>query len=722
MRKLGLVLATLAILVTNLFKAQNVVVHNGENNIYYSSISEVDSIKLANDITSFYLTDDSYIDLPLSLVDSLTFSSSTPELADKIYIIYNDDDVTVLNPFSDRGIDITTSGADVTVSAASGIADVEYNILGSSSDGSLSLTSDQNVLLILNNLSLTSASGTPFNIAGGITSTLQLTEDSENTIIDSSNNTAKASIVSDGALVFEEAGILNVTGNVKHAILSSSTITVSDATINIISSASDGFHSEGFTMDSGTLNITNTSGDGIDAGATDIVINDGTIIFSSDADDIKAIKTDGAITINDGDFTLTLTGDQSKGLSSTGDITVNGGDFEITLSGATVLEESGSGYDPSYSTAVKTDGNIEVTDATFNITLTDTSGGGKGFSADGNIVINSGDITIETNGSGITYTNEEGATDSYSAACFKADGNVEITGGTLNLTSNGSGGKGINADGDIVIGNSGGSDDDLTLNVTTTGERFYVSGSGDDADYANPKAVKAAGDLTVESGTIGISCTQSEEGGEGLESKATLTINGGLIEIETYDDAINASDAIIINGGKTYAHARNNDGIDSNGTLTVTGGLTIASGAASPEAGFDCDQNTFTITGGILIGTGGGTSSPTTSTSTQRSIKFTTTASNSVNISTGSTNLLTFTVPAYSSTSTGGSGGPGGNTGSSVVVLFSSSSLVSGTTYTLKRGGTISGGTDFHGYVTDGTYSGGTSTTFTASSIYTTVN
>jgi hypothetical protein len=158
------------------------------------------------------------------------------------------------------------------------------------------------------------------------------------------------------------------------------------------------------------------------------------------------------------------------------------------------------------------------------------------------------------------------------------------------------------------------------LHVSTSGARFYVSGSGEDADYANSKAIKSVGNLYLNSGTLVI--TTSTEGGEGIESKDTLFINGGNTDINTYDDGINASNHIQINGGKTHSHATNNDGIDSNGTLTVTGGITIANGTSAPEVGFDCDQNVFTITGGLLIGTGGGTSTPSSSTCTQHAIVY----------------------------------------------------------------------------------------------------
>lgn len=702
-------------LVLSLFtfaNAQNIVVHSQGENMYYSDIDDVDSIKLVNNFSNFYLSDDSNVDIPISIIDSLTFSNDTPDLGEKIYIIYNDDNVTIINPYSDQGITISANNADVTVSAASGITNVEYNILGTSTNGSLNLDSDQNVILVLNDLDLTSTTTAPFNLTGGITAMVSLTDGTENLLADVSTNPENASFLSDGSLSFAGEGTLSVFGNKKHAIASDGSITVEEGTINVPMASGDAFHTEGFMMNSGVLNIESTSGDGIDAGVGAITIHDGTIYFESANDDVKAIKTDGVITVNDGDFALTLTGAQSKGFSNKSDMIFNGGTFDIYLSGATVLEESGSGYDPSYSTAIKSDATITVSGGTFEIELASTSGGGKGFSADGNLTFNDGVVTIETNGAGATYTNESGVIDSYTASCIKVDGNLEILAGTFNLTSTGIGGKGISADGTLTIGNSGGANDDLELNVTTSGNRFYVSGSGQNADYANPKAVKSEGNLTVESGTLNISCTQSQEGGEGLESKTILTINGGLIEIETFDDAINASNAIVINGGTTYAHARGNDGIDSNGTLTINGGFTIANGARMPEAGFDCDNNTFKITGGILIGTGGGTSNPTTSVTTQHVVKFNTTASNHIRIATSSgTEILAFKVPAYTS-------GGGQN---SVVFLFSDEDLANGN-YTLQRGGSISGGTEFHGYISGGSYSGGTTTNFNINSIMTTIN
>ena len=228
-------------------------------------------------------------------------------------------------------------------------------------------------------------------------------------------------------------------------------------------------------------------------------------------------------------------------------------------------------------------------------------------------------------------------------------------------------------------------------------------GFGDDGtDYANPKAIKSLGDMTINSGTIYVNCTQKTEGGEGLESKGILTINSGNIEIHTYDDCINAATEIIINGGNIFCAATGQDAIDSNGPLTINGGFTIANGVRGDGEAFDAERN-FRVNGGIIVGTHGGNMSMTTPTGTQRSVRIQATAGSAIGIKSASgETLLLFNIPVIA----------GATTGTSVTITFSDPRLVSGT-YTLMSGGSISGGTTVNGYNTGGTYSGGSTKSFT---------
>lgn len=221
------------------------------------------------------------------------------------------------------------------------------------------------------------------------------------------------------------------------------------------------------------------------------------------------------------------------------------------------------------------------------------------------------------------------------------------------------------------------------------------------------KAIKSRGDLIIHDGEIKVKTSQREA--EGIESKKTLTIHGGLIEVEAYDDCINAANSIVINGGNIYCYSAANDGIDSNGTLTITGGCILSIGTSSPEEGFDCDRNTFKITGGILIGIGGATSTPTSTACTQRSLVYggSATALTPFHIlSATGEDILTYILP---------------RTLNQMTLLFSSPSLKEGS-YTIYSGGSISGGTSFHGLYAGSSYASGKQlATFNASSMVTTV-
>lgn len=402
---------------------------------------------------------------------------------------------------------------------------------------------------------------------------------------------------------------------------------------------------------------------------------------------IKTAVKDGIhaneyIRIDNGILNIRATGDGIE--CEKGYIAINGGTIDVNSVGDAV-KTSYSGTDTSILPYITISGGT--------IDATTTGEGSKGLKSKGDITVANGNITLATTGSAYYDTDDA---DISSPAGIKADGNFVMEKGNLTITSSGAGGKGINVDGTLII-------NDGVISVVTTGDQFKYG-----KDDTAAKAIKSDGDLTVNGGTITIKTSKTEA--EGLESKTTLTINNGKIEIEAYDDCINASNHIQINGGSIYCYSQTNDGIDSNGTLTITGGTVVSSGATAPEEGFDCDNNTFKITGGTLVGIGGSTSTPTSSVSTQRTVIYggSGTANQLIHIeSSDGTGILTFKVPrAYNQ----------------MTLLFSGANLASNTSYTIYTGGSVSGGTDFHGLYSGATYTKGTSAgTFTPASMVTTV-
>lgn len=351
-------------------------------------------------------------------------------------------------------------------------------------------------------------------------------------------------------------------------------------------------------------------------------------------------------------------------------------------------------------------GTIAILGGTLNIATTGTAT--KGLKADGDLLVQGGELTVSTAGGGKW---DSDASKTKAASCLSADGKVQIDNGTLSLTSSGSGGKGVNSDGEFIM--NGGS-----LTVSTTGGMYaYVNGTEYDNYTGNtdrltsdrkssPKGIKADGNVTVNGGSINVSVTGN--GGEGIESKAVLTINDGTVVCNTNDDAINSSSHMYIKGGTVTVVASGNDGLDSNGNLYIQGGTIMAFGTTSPECGIDANEEegySVIFTGGTLLAVGGGNSTPSTSESTQPYVSgsMSVAANTEVALKSGDTVLATFTVPGnYSSNSSGhgggpggwgapqqagpGGGGPGGWGGGGSSVLITCPGLTSGSSYTMTSG------------------------------------
>jgi len=305
------------------------------------------------------------------------------------------------------------------------------------------------------------------------------------------------------------------------------------------------------------------------------------------------------------------------------------GDFKITLSleGLNLTSQEGAAM------TIKNGKRIAVVlkDGTENV-LTDKEGGDqkacivvKGHSeilGSGSLTINarsrhgykskeyfemkSGVLNILTSGSG--YLDEE-EQETKAPACINCGESVKMKGGTINLLSTGDGGKGISCDSLFTM--TGGS-----LTVRTSGARYiyeYFNGDRRDIDAIpdslknSPKAVKADMGISITGGTMALYTEQ--DGGEGLESKDTLTIRGGNIRIEAYDDCINAAGHVRIHGGDLFLSSLDNDGIDTNQSMFITGGRIVTLGNYLHELGIDVNDKGSSkklyLTGGSVVCVGG---------------------------------------------------------------------------------------------------------------------
>lgn len=144
---------------------------------------------------------------------------------------------------------------------------------------------------------------------------------------------------------------------------------------------------------------------------------------------------------------------------------------------------------------------------------------------------------------------------------------------------------------------------ELIVNLVKDTKNTLKDGGSGDYDgclYSN-------GPLTIQGeGTLNVYGNQEE--GEGIATTDNdITINGGIINVVSADDGLNAGGdnggVITINGGTLFIKA-SGDGIDSNGNIVINGGVVYAMGSSlGGDAGIDADNGTA-INGGTVVALG----------------------------------------------------------------------------------------------------------------------
>lgn len=466
---------------------------------------------------------------------------------------------------------------------------------------------------------------------------------------------------------------------------------------------------------------------------TGVSINNGVITINYGGSyELTGTTTSGYIIINvldDKDVELIF-----NNISITSDnvpILIEQGDTKITLKDGTTNYIS---YTKTYSESETYDGAIYASDdltiegtgslevkSTYDgivskDTLTFNSGNYTIDSDDDAIrgkdvlTINGGNFTINAGGDGLKATNDTDATLGYIVITggefnitsandgIQAETNITIENGTFNIKTTGTdSAKGIKAgdtitikDGEFTLNTS---DDSIHSNnaINISGGTYKIT-SGDDGIHADTS-------LNIDGGSITISKSY-----EGLESNS-ITINDGTIYVTSSDDGINAASGgttnsigmnisgnskLTINGGYVVVNSTG-DGLDANGSIYITGGTVIVNGPTANDNGALDYDSECVVTGGTLIsaGSSGMLQAPSTS-STIYSLE--------IALSTSTTNLITIVdsndnvVLSFKPTK------------STASLVFTSSVLKSGETYSVYVGGT------YEGTLTDGIYSNGTYT------------
>lgn len=491
-------------------------IHRTDNTTLGLSINIADSVSLSGSNVVFTANNGITKSISNAEIEKVTLGDASSI----VEIKYNGNDAEIINPFAFEGVTVEKTGADVVVSSTS-TSEITYQLTGTTTTGSFKVYSDTKFILNMNNVSITNDNGAAINIQTGKKCTVNLTGTS--TLVDAasystvSGEDQKGCFFSEGQIIFTGSGTLNVTGNYKHGICSDDYIDIQGGNVNIVKAANDGIRvNDYFLMTDGSL-TTAATGDGIDGDEGYIQIDGGTMNITVSTADTKGIKCDSVITVNGGDITLTVPAAQGKGFKTKQSMTVNGGTITANMTGAVAIVSN----DPSYCTAIKTDVDFIQTNGTINITH--SGAGGKGISADGNVNLKGGKLTVTVTGGNGTYTNTSGVTDNYAPTCVSADGNVNVSGGNITLNVKANSAKGFKSDVNTTI--SGG-----TITGTLTGSSVVVN-----YDPSHCTLIKCDGNYTQNGGTI--NATHSGVGGKGISVDGVATFNAGTVTITTSGSA-----------------------------------------------------------------------------------------------------------------------------------------------------------------------------------------
>lgn len=470
----------------------------------------------------------------------------------RVAVVYNGEtaSVSVAGNVA-KYLTINVSGAHVNIAQSDDLAEeITYSLSGSSADGEFYMSGSYKATIELNGLSLTNttpiSSGAAIHIQNGKRIKVKVMDGTTNTLVDCASGSQKGAFYVKGHPEFSKSGVLNVVGNLKHAIKSGEYIELKEATLIVTSAQGDGINcGQYFLMKSGVLDIRGVTDDGIQCDIDDTEV--GSTGETADHED----EDSGNIYLAGGQITINTAGIAAKGVKSEGDLIVTGGVIAITTTGKGKWDEE----DLKTKAAACLSSDAKVVIAGGTLTLTSTGAGGKGINCDAAFEMSGGEVTIVTQGA-LYYHN--GTTE-----------NTNYTGNTDNVNSDYySSSKGVKADGAITI----------------SGGKISVATAGRNAEGIESKTsmLISAGEVTVNSYDDGLNV-----GGDGSD----LIISGGYVYSSALNnDGIDGNGNVYVKGGLVYAIGANSPevAIDANSEeqkkLYVQGGTLIAVGGLESGA------------------------------------------------------------------------------------------------------------------------------------------
>ncbi len=410
--------------------------------------------------------------------------------------------------------------------------------LTNSLDGYILVNTDENIEIILDNVTIKNNNGPCIYIESAKNTYIELI--GNNTLIDGSSysnfdSETDGTIYSKDDLIIFGDGTLNLTSNYADGIVSKDDLVIKNGAYNITSIDDAIRGKDSLSILDGTFNI-NSNGDAFkstndtDSSKGYIIVKNGTFNIECDLD---AFQAETILSIENGTFDI-KTSDGAT-LKSTNN---NWGKNYYGYSNTTSTTES--------SKALKAGNNIVIDNGTFIINSSDDS-----IHSNNSILINNGTFKINSGDDGI-----------------HADKSIVINDGSITINESYEG-----IESNVIVINSG------NIEIVSSDDGINVNGGNDSSPSGRP-------------GENNYSESNSDN--------VYLEINGGTIHVNASGDGLDSNGDIYMNGGYVSVDGPTDNGngpLDYNSSFKITGGTLIAIGSSGMAQNVSSNSSQY----GVLI-------------------------------------------------------------------------------------------------------------------------
>ena len=350
-----------------------------------------------------------------------------------------------------EGSGVSESGGIVTVSQEG-----TYIFSGKTDNGQIVIAADEkaDVKIVLDGVEITSTSGSAIYAQTADKVIVTLAPESSNSLTDGANS--EACIYAECDLTINGGGSLSAEGAVNDGIVTKDDLALVDGDVSVKAVSTGIKGKDSVTLYGGKYGVS-CGGDGLKSTTADdsekgwVVVSGGEITIESGSDGIQA---ETSLTFSGGkadiktDSALSDTGETAgKGLKATASMCISGGEISVS----------------SIEHCLHCDGALTVDGGKISAQAQQ----GDGISADGDVVINGGDITVARGDEGI-----------------ESKASLTVNGGNIDIT--------VSDDGM----NTGGSDiaTDVLHDVSISGGNVRINAEGDGID--------SNGDINISGGVV----------------------------------------------------------------------------------------------------------------------------------------------------------------------------------------------------------------------------